>query len=1389
MDIRYDAITKKCDFAKKTRENWLMSDYETSFAFIFNMLTLCQFKSRANIRGNMTKPLKSAVIMVANVYFEEGCLIIPQWTQNIKPNGEIVDFKLVHDQEGLIGFFGDFMVQDNVLTIFTELVRLIAAPAAHIPEIQRTFLTAQVPLLRMRASVAVQAEMAVQGLQGLAFNNEALPSVPPPQVPPPQVPPPQVPIAADEALREAFQNVCRTVNMLKCANTLRVNYQVMFSDIWNADETNTDLQKIKIFLALMLTYFRVGALTTVRDDWFAPIPPDASFEAFVRDFDASRWCAVSGASYIANVKDESIRFGNMISGGDYSALMTEINELNNRWGFRYGVKCLSFRHSDDCRYELNGKRAGRVAYYVNDIRKIGSEIFGEPMQDRTMIIYRICTDNPHSIKNAVTFYTDENLMALPPSSFVKVGDVGFDTCELAMMIVSAGGKNEHMGLPDFPDKGKIWRDNNDLFNIFSKIYNVCALDSDASREMNAGIAAMMNMSAADLAANIPEASSTGLQIFLAVRLQHMLDEALKYTEKFYAFIAVIYVIHRRKLEKSAQFKLLLKDINLLHLVGFLGWIMMSDNVISFSEDADDFKVTNTCKNIFEKYVLRLHEDEVPDEKYYYCNNTNTYTPTFDQKNIIKTLKELSLSVQSLEGILNSHACLHGIGFNLVKLYLETLKDLRSSVESGIIKGDEVPAYLDRQRLLPMSMFKRVGEGSVYVWAVKSFKKGPRLLDESVSYDYMSSNRNFNYKVCSADIDTGLSGWCADIIVQPNQESMGFSGQAFYEKRSYSGNDREVIVRNTASDGVSAFLTDHNNDYDVTEMMRATDLFMQHREEHFRIYARYTVDFGHMLHEYYEKGLLDEYGQYKFTDAQEKPWVTHTPYADMPADDKLNDAESVKNYLYSELAVRTMYGEEEELEEEFIEKFSTHLNVNSAVARDFEYDPETKRLIKKSQLTFFHDLLGKSPELYDNKIRNGESSVFGLFKAGDQFVGDVLLSALRSGEDTTKEVGRYKSFNQAIIKKGMMSQVLMKIMDHDALSPFYLYTNDDNNDNDEDNYRTQQAAVSKFLFYLNFETIGIAGNETSKQLAMKSSMASVYYMIVWSVIQVLVLPTYATMPAYSTYRGELLTEYLMSPSKLMASFDDGPLEGGISDEGHKERIRVIRKELTFGLARFLSMFFYPDIPATYNYSIVKLVAFQPLLEDLTRYISRGQELQDIKDIIKRVKDDQYNLCHLYCEVDEAPGALFPGEPSSIFDSTAFMCELVDMTLKYNVVKTIAMPLNSLNIFNKLSMLTPKSYSLEEDSDAMIGNLVGLCRSPVSIQSLIDKNVTQQLTGTDAPTVAYINKKRIEVFYENLLEVMKLARQEELVANPQWNPFDVAASVMCIRAYENTHIYAD
>jgi hypothetical protein len=80
-------------------------------------------------------------------------------------------------------------------------------------------------------------------------------------------------------------------------------------------------------------------------------------------------------------------------------------------------------------------------------------------------------------------------------------------------------------------------------------------------------------------------------------------------QKYYVPIAsIIYMIGKNELERLRKYEELLKDINILHLVGYLGYIMVSDQVTSFSEEAVTFPITNTCKDIFETYILNSHEN-------------------------------------------------------------------------------------------------------------------------------------------------------------------------------------------------------------------------------------------------------------------------------------------------------------------------------------------------------------------------------------------------------------------------------------------------------------------------------------------------------------------------------------------------------------------------------------------------------------------------------------------------------------------------------------------------------------------------------------------------------------------------------------------------------------
>jgi hypothetical protein len=1175
-------------------------------------------------------------------------------------------------------------------------------------------------------------------------------------------------------LSSVYRMTCDYVKMYATNKTPENN--TTYVDIWNHDGNATELvMKKTILIALMTPYLRMGSSQAQPLNALKKYMNDKRLD----DFNVDSWVNDTNGAYIKSVKERKASIIDMINAPDkLEAILESVMSLNDKCGFRYGVKFLATPNLEN---EFKRKTSTKSLHYTKQfLESIASDILdysGSRNWTRiikTNIVEELVAENPHSIVNALTFYTDENLMDLHPLVLMKVnGKYGYDIFELVTMILAQQGRNEHMGFPDIPGKDKIWKDNTDLFRIINQLGYITrkvlkgkyAFLRPLLQELNDTAKAIVGDELNVLQENVTLNES----VLSAMSPEHwgITSKLLEHPEG-YAYVALLKVVIEQEIKKTREIMYVMRDINLLHLVGYLGFIMLSDNPSSHSQDADQFDITNKCKALFEKYILRLFEDDDAKDKYYYASEKGTDASSIRKYKVLSNLKELQLHGKSLSGIINDHACLHGIGGNLVALYLKTLHELNQAIDSGAIKKNEVPVYITPARLRPLSMFRHVSNGR-YIYVVKNGKtkntKINNILDDKKpAHDGVDKDGNIDYSVQYLDLYNGMTrSWAGHALFKLNVPRIASTTQNFYKQRTY------LPVQYTNEYNTPAFVTNYMSSptVDLNVLFRGTDMFTNHRIQHFTIFTRYTIDFNNMIQEYITNGILRVEGdETSFNlDGEEKPYVYPEGYPDM-GDSK----DELKNFLYA-YHLNYAYSDEQDAKDDFTNKFGYHLNVNSAVARDFDDDGR----IQRSEMTYYLDILGKLSDIYDRDVRSGTKGMFGVInrnKSGTLITDDFVE---KLGSNSSRESSAFKSFNRMVIAKCMISKALLKIMDPNSVSPFFTSTM---GQTDLQNVAT--TAVDRQLFYLNIKGNMPTKQDNSKTLQLKYLKALLMYTFLYSIVQYSIVPAMANTPEFASFQSSLAQQFFVSPFDLLDNsgidllglldgFYDKPKMTQRLHDGIKYAIDDIYKSLH----AFLRMFQQDSVPSTYDLHAAHFSTIEPILKDINAFLNRGDE--GIKDLAKTLSpngDNAYHLSDIYCD---AQASFFPDTDSSICDRPSYLSDLVDIAMKYSVIQTFAMPLQALVVlFDKLSMLE----KLPSDDIIMISrNLQPLYAKLKSTngnyEALLDDETVLDFIGTTATT------NRFEMMIANIIGAICVKKDYS----------KQAIATLCIAAYEHIPIYSD
>lgn len=1400
--VKFNDVLKRCNLKNTTKslENWLVKEIDDTFYPLFDAFSRSRIKSLLGVTGNFLRFDKCLLIVTVKYFLIALTKILPVWNNKIM-SGDNIDFSIVMSR-----FSGIFEQNESLFISFlrTQRVKDKLSTLMSNRNADEFYNNNTILEIEVFALEFISIAENLRAIRILEIADQPLPEDIPNVVP-------QIEGIEEVNLRILYDKVCDiAINHFPSVLSDMMFLERAKSEFNKTESISEDNMKISIFKLIMYTYSR-------HDKNFNHeiLYRSSSFATYKEEFNSLSWTAKSNPSYVESVSKIAKKIFSLLNQttpDNLKVLNERIDSLKNMIGFCYGIKFLSFKDKHTLLSELKSKSNGKLVYKIDNLRSIYLDLFKRHFTgNKSVLEETILRCNPHCIRNAISYGLEENLMECHQSIlFIKEGGsivTGFDISELAMIILSAEGRNEHMGLPDFPEKGKIWEDGTILFDILLKIYSLNdSLYTDdeqvqaALSDINNGAKAMTNKNILEM---VNELKSISLQSLASsftsesVKIfKKLFNEEEETLNKHFGFIAICYIIHKANSNKQKEFAMLLKDINILHLIGYLGWIMLSDKVSSYSQEADDFVVTNKCKDIFERYILRLLEDndEILEEKYYYYNNNIKYNEYFNKSELIDKLQNLQIGGQTLQSVLNSADCLHAIGGKLIHIYLTTLEELYNVVKYGVVSKDTIPFYTISERLKPLGIFKKIADDR-YIYCVKHI--GERVIDLLANendgllqpFDNINDRYEHEYSVqeiCTSSktrfwagrLTRGLSNKNTNMHVIPK----------FYKYRLYS-NEYKIVYEYNVSVPVKSFFK--TNKAEVEELLRSTDLFMQHRIEHFAIYTRYIVDFSNMLHQYYETGLIDQNGQFiaEMMDSTVYPYNFDYPdYNDEQQGTVQEKKEQLKNYLYA-YHLNYMYSDHEDIIRDFQDNFNNHSNINSFVARDFDSSGN-----QKSELVYFHDTIGKSSEIFDRDVRKGNKTLFGILSKSKNGInyGNLLVDYLKHDSET-KEIYKFQSFNEMLIAKSMVSRVLLKVINPNFINPFYLHIMENETGEDYEKFvvNAKRSAVDKFCDYLNLNRLEPKNKNTDSidELMLCYLTGIVYYAFLDSIVQDLILPPMLHMDDFQLVKNAINQNFFVQqkPDNLkqfLETYISNTDTSTATSEFRKNLLTEIDKNIKTiynGLFKFMSLFFDPRNASTYNYNIVNIMSLKPLLDDITSKLNNYSEgikyFSSIAYQNAENSDEIRSFCDIYCN---GKGKFFPSidnDISYISNPSVFMSEMVDIAQKYELLQTLTMPLSALNtVFDQISKIDTTTYDdmkmrLDIHNYNNFSEVIDDLDAGTFYQDVIDKPVlVNKINGLN--DLESLDK--IRSLFTNIIKSVTYTRP-------------IITSIICISAYENAALY--
>lgn len=1311
------------------------------FSILISSIHTADIPNKLGMRGSIRRPILHLFVLAARVFVRHVLAELEVWKPSLYLfyksklyTGNELDFEKLQSPDIWNGVFDELIVHTGFMEARVHLALIIQAIQDNDEELaNEVFLDRFVLFCEDRELTEDDKQILLRfALNHPDFDKTTLDAF---DVVQQEVQ--LVPAIGDPANLDIYRELC-TLLRNECSS-----FHMPHACIMNGEYDTEDKCKGLLLNALLMPYMRYSSYDPEK--MFHVFPKivceerNFNYKTYCENFNVMEW--VGGSSFTANgtlaekVKEKKDTIMALISDLDNESerdmardtLKEMIVSLKRKTGFVYSIHGLSYLYNRALDMELNRKNHGKLAYKLTDLEKILSGITNTPLEyitkkrTRSTIVETIMAHNPHVIKNALSIYIREPLLDIDFAMFYKSSklNVGFDLIEVMNMIISSKGKNEMMGLPDYPDLKVIWEGTQDITDLLYEIHAfLIQEDDDTYKEQKTELIDFTRLMFKETQEDIDALFNNALfkwcdlEELDFLNREHIQDVLTK--ESLLPLKAIVYYIEKQYFEERRQYGELLKDINLLHIVGLLGWIMLSDKVSSYSQDANDFDITNYCKGLVETYVMRLMDagDKDNDQCFYTIPNKE-YHNVFNKHDILKQILDLNYAGQTLGSIINAPMCLHGIGGQLVMVYLKSLKKL------NLIK-DEIgkPFYLNDDLMKPLPIFQEVGDG-YYIYAVNNYDTKEKNPDSLSSDEYSFENyrhtllkdengfphESYKFSVQLCHPQNGYRSWCGKVYID-----------------QYPGTDNPIY---RLFDGKSLrYIADINSEYSIMsryffqelrskQWLYVSDLYMKHRKEHFKVFLRYVIDFSNMLHEYADpaKGILQERkeGLKVFIDLSEDALSTNKLYIPFKSIEEVHYNEDMTEEEMIDFVMSRMYAayyfSEDDLRSEFKKKFSQHFNVNATVGRDYN-----TQMSKLSKLVYFHDLLGSMSSLYESKFRwkeNNEQveSYYGLI-GNERNVADKLVANLM------KAKGLNKSFNHMISSKAMISRIIMKFTNRNVLNPHFFVLNKDGEDNTELLYRQKLATVSHFMSYINLNVDDIKNPNDIDECMNAYLKAIIYFIYFKTMIEVIIKGTAAVQEdsPFLTFRRLLNKSFFASfrftgsDSSLMFMYDvfnDYRYPGAIGRTDInmvKKSIKEVKKAIVEGLWKFMSLLFDPDESMSYNYSIENMYMYEDYLKDIGTIVQRnGGNLDELKRLVAspEFKGDEKQLLKPFIK---ASGPLFPGDDNLLFHPGMFLSEMVDISSKYDLMMTL---INNYfprleGIFNKIQSFKMTKINREEDT---------------------------------------------------------------------------------------------
>ncbi len=1110
-----------------------------------------------------------------------------------------------------------------------------------------------------------------------------------------------------------------------------------------------------VFLLMMTTYLKLSDIST--NPWY-----DNLLICLKDDFDIKEGCkqfTEDISSWITDKRQEDYEqyvikkaqeYTSYFTNSDWVSIETEIDGLTSKLGFLYGIQNISFDYHWKIKSFLEMQIKNKLVFKIGDLREIYKKIFTESQpqtKNRNELIGDITKYNPHCMKYSLTnemiYEYDIDEIIILQSGLVLESETLIDIVHF-----SQGDNETHY--VDFENyDGRIWRDEHDLYEILKFLLSKSESNKEYMKELLSEdqYALLLSKQQKD---TFTEEENVFLNFFDMLKEQvktNIIQIYKTYTERYISIIYVIDLIGKNTVDYKAiyesQLSIILKDMNILHLIGYFGYILASDKMAQHNEELSFYKISASCVDIMKKYIFNLDNTEAITE-YHYCNNDNAI---FDTCGLLKILKGLKTNHrETLESLIRNiqGKNIHATGHKIIEIYLKTIYNINEKIKTEKITS--VPFYV-RDSLKPIAPFFHVNNG-LYAYTIKYFDDFylKNIDGDSLSFDKVDDDGVHNYDIYYRDVERNSGKWCGKVTIAPENVDSFESTSDYYDKREFIDDSLKSTIDSFGPHALDAL-------ENMSKLVSAADKFIQDRYEHFTIFARYCVDFSNILKKLYaEQGMFDDKGDLNIEKLKLQGENAHyiKPDDESYPTNITATVESLMENIYSGVLTYTLPEKEE-----FPEKFKYIMDMNSKVVRD--YSSDKKQL---SKMIYFYDILGSNPEIYKNDIRENKKSVFGIFtELNNQKIGDIL----------TEQLGKNKTFNDMVIKKCMMSQVLLKILEPNSINPYYSFLTGDEMINNEFE-KLCETDVREMLVYINLDKYSapvdrrITDNkEKYKVLFMNLVFLFVIYVFTYVIlentIKVNIMQDYGR--ANGRNKHHTFTQFFQDVEEIIKLKEKIELRMHLDDnlitdeiiEDCKKSVKYLKETIYTSIYNMMSLFMNENIPCTYRYNITSMLRKKDLL---TLFLK--EEIDVVKEKVK-----------VYYENEEE---FFPNHSPNIHSETDFLYEHLDIARKFRKIEsytgliwTLQKTLNIIanldtidDIFSDSTDETKAEY--QQNMTAMI-NLVRNAYNQHNINSLIysydfqwekligrKKSIKKVIKLITQGYKSYINESN-QIFYNYLL----------------------------------------